>query len=139
MSPVWSRVWGTSCSQLGNGSCPTSCYNPLNPRPSINGNVLDDFPLYIRTCGQAMNEFGCALKDSVPANSVIVKSTSNGTSYTLDIRIDMRTSATAVITFADLQGGYPISCTFTKGSSSGTASFNELNSLLEWLSQSLRR
>jgi len=136
MSPVWSRVWNTSCG--ASGSCAAECFNPLFPSQGVSGNVLDNFPLYIQTCGQAMGEFGNALKASIPANSVVTATTNNGTTFSLAIQIDPRTTAAAVISFLNLRGDFPITCTYTKGDRTGTSSFLELSQALAWLVKNLR-
>lgn len=130
----WSRVWNTSI----DSSCSTSCYNPLYPPRSPNGNVLDGFPLYIQTCGQAVHEFAQALKAALPANNIVPKYTSTG-KYTLEIQINRKTTATATIQFSGTIGDYPVSATYTKGASSGSSSFVDLTDLLNWLVSSLRQ
>lgn len=117
--------------------CPSSCYNPLNPPASKEGNVLNDFPLHIQTLGQAMTELAQALKSAIPANNIIVKSNSLA-NYTLDIRINSKTTASATIRFTNTNGDFPVVGSYTKGASTGNASFSSLADLLDWLAYSLR-
>ena len=132
--PQWSKVWGQNCSS--SGACSQSCFNPLSPGASVNGNILDGFPLSIYTCGQAMHEFALALKAALPANNVIVK-VNIASNYTLDIRIDAKKTATATIVFANNRCDFPVTGQYTQGASTGSASFSGLTELLNWLVSSI--
>jgi hypothetical protein len=136
MSPMWSRVWGptTGCA----GSCPSSCYNPTSTSSS-NGNILDNFPLSIQTCGQAVAQFAEVLKTRVGANTVIVSS-SGGSAYVLDVRKGPKVSdrATVNFNFSTSTCNFPIRVSFSQGARSGETSFTELGQVLEWLAVSLQ-
>jgi len=132
----WSRAWN-GCGSNVSSSCAAGCFNPLYPAASTQGNVLDGFPLSIQTCGQAMHEFGQALQSALPAQNVIVK-TNSSASYTLDVRIDPKVTATATIQFQGNTCDFPVSATYAKGGSSGSAKFSGLTELLNWLVSVLR-
>ena len=133
---MWSRVWGptTGCS----GGCPSSCYNPASSGNSAYGNILDNFPLSIQTCGQAVAQFAEALKVRVGATTVIVTSTS-GSAYVLDVRKGPKASDRAAVNFnfSNTNCDFPIRVSFTQGARSGESSFMELGQVLEWLAVSL--
>lgn len=137
MSPMWSRVWGPTSGCAG--SCPSSCYNPASPGSGTNGNILDNFPLSIQTCGQAVAQFAEALKSRTGATTVIV-SNSGGSAYVLDVRKGPKVAdrATVNFNFSSTSCNFPIRVSFTQGARSGESSFNELGQVLEWLVVSLQ-
>jgi hypothetical protein len=84
-----------------------------------------------------MREFGLALQSALPANNVIVKANS-ASNYTFDIRIDAKRTATATVYFTNNNCDFPVTGKYTKGASTGTASFGGLTELLNWLVSSIR-
>jgi len=136
MAVRWSKVWGRSSEQC----CPPSCYNfTIGCGDSRNGNVLDGFPLTVQTCGEAMGELGQAIKDRLCAQNVIVSATST-TVYTFNIKLGVRGSDHAVVTLklANTNCDFPVTCSYTYQKKSGSAQFDELGQVVDYLAAVLR-
>jgi hypothetical protein len=135
MAVRWNLVWGRPQSTC----CPPSCYNfTQSCNSSGTGNIFDGFPLTIQTFGEAIAYLADVVKESLSAQDVIVTSSSSSV-FDLTIRLGMQKCdvARASLHFSGSGGNFPVRVTYTKGSSSGSASFQSLDQVITYLNQVL--
>lgn len=136
MAVRWNLVWGRSQQSC----CPPSCYNFTKAcGDSSRGNIFDGFPLTIQTYGQAIDQLALVVKDSLSAQSVTVTSTSNS-KFVLSIRLGPQQCdvARVELLFRSINGEMPVTCSWTKGSASGSASFQTLDQVVQYLNNVLK-
>ena len=135
MAVRWSLVWGRS-----QQSCfPPSCYNfTKSCGDSTAGNIFDGFPLTVQTYGQAIDQVALVVKDSLGAQSVVVTSTSNS-KFVMNIRLGPQHCdvARVELLFRSTSGNFPVTCSYTKGSATGSASFQTLDQVVVYLNRVL--
>lgn len=135
MAVRWNLVWGRpqqSC-------CPPSCYDFTKSCNSAGiGNVFDGFPLTIHTYGQAIAQLAYVVKDSLAAQDVLVRSRSNAI-FELDVRLGPARCDVAHVKlqFQSVSGNFPVTCSYTKGSDSGSSSFQTLDQVVLYLTRVL--
>ena len=135
MAVRWNLVWGTSTQSC----CPPSCYNfTQSCSGGGTGNIFDGFPLTIQTYGQAIDQLALVIKDSISAQSVTVSSTSNS-KFVLQIRLGIQRCdvARVELLFRSTSGEMPVTCSWTKGSASGSSSFQTLDQVVQYLNRVL--
>jgi len=102
------------------------------------GNIFDGFPLTIQTFGEAISFLASVVKDSLSAQSVVVSS-NYSTIFNLTIRLGLQKCDVAQVKlqFANTGGSFPVTVTYTKGTSSGSSSFQSFDQVIAYLSQVL--
>lgn len=135
----WSRILPGVAGDLG------AAYNALGNccRRSSNGTntILNEFPTTVTTCAQAFSIFGEDLKKRLHAKSVYVTSVATN-SFALHLQLNSVASNKAVVNLSTAGNcNFPISCSWTRGarSSDGTASFQTLTDLMNYLVSNLRK
>lgn len=117
---------------------PPGCLNALfdlTGRTRDSGDILDDFDLSITSCAQAMSVAADRLEKRLSASDVVVMSGSD-TLFTLEMRIG-RDEATVTMKPA-ANCNYPITADYVKGTDSGSAQFQTIDDLVNWLVKRLR-
>jgi len=135
MAVRWNLVWGRPQAVC----CPPSCYNFTQSCSSNGtGNIFDGFPLTIQTYGEAIAQVANVVNDVLSAQGVVVSSTTNSI-FDLTIRLGPQKCDVAQVRlqFKDTNGSFPVKVSYTRGSSSGSSSFQSLDQVVSYITNVL--
>ena len=135
----WSKVWSST---NDSNCCPSSCYNFVNPQENCGSSVtssratlLTGLTTNITTCAGAINYYAEQLKQRLGAQSIVVASAAD-TLFTLTIRMRRKNYT---VTWAPANGcKFPVAVTYVNGAASGSASFQSMDQVIEWLVENLK-
>jgi len=131
--PNWSRVFNYEpVFSLANCYNFTGCCGD-NAGAASAGSILNEFPLSVQTVAQAFSIFTERLRKRVGATEATISTRSGSSDFTIVLRFGRGAYSTAIVELTLAGGRYPVSCTYTRGVSSGSGMFGTQDDLLTWL------